>query len=375
MIDRLLIAGGGTGGHVYPAVAVAEEVLARNPQAQVVFIGTEHGMEARILPGLGYDLRTIKASRLVGAGLLARLKGLVNLVTGCVQSWRILRAHRPQVVLGMGGYVSGPALLAAWTARYPTAIQEQNAAAGLTNRALGKLVRAIYLGFEAARGCFNSAKTLFTGNPIRQAVADALASADHRPFTPAQLRVLVFGGSQGAQFLNERVPEVLVRLAAERPQLQLSVVHQTGANDEDVTRTRYAETPLEPRVQVTPYIDDMPSAYAAADLAICRAGALTIAEITAVGLPSLLIPFPYAAGNHQEANAQALVDAGAAEMVRQEDWATDSVVQWLGRLLETGDQRLVSMSRSARQLARPQAASHVVDDLERVAGLREEVTA
>jgi UDP-N-acetylglucosamine--N-acetylmuramyl-(pentapeptide) pyrophosphoryl-undecaprenol N-acetylglucosamine transferase len=374
MIDRLLIAGGGTGGHVYPAVAVAEEVLARNPKAEVIFIGTAHGMEARILPRLGYDLRTINASRLVGAGLWTRLKGLLNLVAGCYQSWRILRAHKPQVVLGMGGYVSGPALLAAWTARYPTAIQEQNAAPGFTNRALGKLVRAIYLGFDAARSRFNQAKTCFTGNPIRHALADTLASAEHRPFTPNQLRVLVFGGSQGARFLNECVPNVLIRLATEHPQLQLSVVHQTGIHDEDVTRTRYAETPLEQRVQVTPYIDDMPSAYADADITICRAGALTIAEITAVGLPSLLVPFPHAAGNHQEANAKALVDAGAAHMVRQAEWQEDDVVRWLSELLNGNGETLETMSRQARQVARPRAAARLVDDLERIAGVHVEVS-
>ena len=364
MIERILIAGGGTGGHVYPAGAVAEEVLARRTDASVVFVGTEHGMEARIVPGLGYQLATISASRLVGTGLVKRIKGLALLVMGIWQSLKLLRRHRPQVVLGMGGYASGPALLAAWMCRYPTAIQEQNATPGLTNRVLGRLVRAVYLGFSGAQTHFSGEKTKVTGNPLRRAVVNALNTqapgrdARSRPFS-----ILVFGGSQGARFLNEHVPVALGHLHHMAPDLAFQVVHQTGPADEAITRTRYEHEGLSNNVKVLSYIEDMPRAYEDADLALCRAGALTVAEITAVALPSLLVPFPHAAGNHQEANAQALVTAGAARMTRQDEWSNEEVGAYL-RQLAQDPQQLKNMSDAAHSLSHTEAAASVVDHLE-----------
>lgn len=374
-LSRVMIAGGGTGGHVYPGVAVAEEIQRRNPDARVVFVGTARGLEARILPPLGYPLETITVSRLKGGGLWGRVKGLFRLPIGVFQSWRALRRHRPEVVLGVGGYASGPALLAAWLTRRPTAIQEQNATPGFTNRTLGKLVRAVFLGFEAGARFFSTKKTAFTGNPIRAALAERLdetiSSASSSAAAPApsesgRLAVLVFGGSQGARFLNERVPGALAALAAARPDLTLEVVHQTGAADEDATRARYADGPLAGRAEVTPFIHDMPSAYARADVALCRAGALTVAELTAVGLPCLLVPFPFAADNHQEANARVLADAGAAHLVLQNDWRDDAVAAWLGGLADDRG-ALASMSATSRSLARPDAARVIVDALERLA--------
>lgn len=369
MIERALIAGGGTGGHVYPAVGVAEELLRRAPAAEILFVGTAEGLEAQILPRLGLRLETISASRLVGAGVVGRVTGLCRLVVGLGQSLGLLRRFRPQIVLGMGGYASGPALLAAWICRYPTAIQEQNAHAGFTNRTLGRLVRVVYLGFEAAAARFPTGRTVFTGNPLRRAVAEALRARDERPQAAAgRLRLLVFGGSQGARFLNERVPATLASLVAAHPELDVSVVHQTGPGDEQATRARYAETSLAggARVTVTPFIHDMPAAYAGADLAICRAGALTIAELTAVGLPSLLVPFPFAAGDHQAANAKVLADAGAARAIRQEDWRSEEVIRWLAELAGAPE-RLAAMSAAARELAHPDAARALVDHLEGVA--------
>lgn len=377
-LSRVLIAGGGTGGHVYPGVAIAEEIQRRNPDARVVFVGTTRGLEARILPPLGYPLETITVSRLKGGGLWGRIKGLFRLPIGVFQSWRALRRHRPQVVLGVGGYASGPALLAAWLTRRPTAIQEQNATPGFTNRTLGKLVRAVFLGFEAGARSFSVKKTTFTGNPIRAALAARLdattssaaapAAAGHAAPANARLAVLVFGGSQGARFLNERAPAALAALAAARPDLALEVVHQTGAVDEDATRARYADSPLAARAEVTPFIHDMPSAYARADVALCRAGALTVAELTAVGLPCLLVPFPFAADNHQEANARVLADAGAGLLVRQEDWRDDAVATWLAGLADDRS-GLAAMAQASLSLARPDAARIIVDALERLAGV------
>lgn len=367
MIERAVIAGGKTGGHLYPGVAVAEEILARNPEATVTFIGTEDGIESRVLPPLGYSLETITVSRLKGGGALDRLMGLLRVPIAMLQSWKLLRSLRPQVVLGVGGYASGPALLAAWFARYPTAIQEQNAHPGFTNRILGRFVRAVYLGFETARRYFRGKDVVFTGNPIRRALVRALTHRVERSTGEKNaLAVLVFGGSQGARFLNENVPDALKAFHAAHPEVTLSVLHQTGLHDEDAVRARYLGSPLETFVQVLPFIHDMPSAYAASDLAICRAGALTVAEVTAVGLPCLFVPFPFAADNHQEANALVMVEGDAGTMVRQSEWAEENVTSWLAELAQDPQRRL-ELSRRARALARPEAARALVDHLEELA--------
>jgi UDP-N-acetylglucosamine--N-acetylmuramyl-(pentapeptide) pyrophosphoryl-undecaprenol N-acetylglucosamine transferase len=366
MIQRALIAGGKTGGHLYPGIAVAEEILARNPSASVTFVGTQDGIESRVLPKLGYTLETITISRLKGGGLMSRLAGLLRVPVAMAQTCRLLRQYRPEVVLGVGGYASGPALLMAWICRYPTAIQEQNAHAGLTNRILGRIVRRIYLGFEAASRQFSGRNTLATGNPIRRALVHALLNStddEERTAVKEGLRILVFGGSQGARFLNEQVPGVLSGLRDARPKMALRVTHQTGRHDLESTRSRYDATSLGTDVTVLTYIDDMPTAYAEADVAICRAGALTIAELTAVGLPCLLVPFPFAADNHQEANAKVLVDAGAARMMTQAEWEPAAAITWLGELADNRSQLRV-MSKAAQSAAQPMAASAVVDDLE-----------
>lgn len=362
-IHSIVIAGGGTGGHVYPGVAIAEEILARDPSARVAFIGTTRGMEAKILPTVGYTLETISVSRLKGGGLLSKLKGLFRLPVGIFQSWRILRRHRPEVVIGVGGYASGPALLAAWMTFRKTAIQEQNATPGLTNRWLGKLVKRVFVGFSAATSHFKAQKTVVTGNPVRRAIAEQLHAASRQAPEaggPA-LRVLVFGGSQGATFLNERVPELLAALA--RRGVALTVRHQTGPGEVDATRARYAALGL--AAEVVPFIERMAEAYAVSDLAICRAGALTLAELTAVGLPSLLVPFPHAADNHQEANARVLEAAGAALLCTQSNWDLTAQAEALAALADPA--RREAMSRAARALARVDAARTIVDELE---GLR-----
>lgn len=362
-IHSIVIAGGGTGGHVYPGVAIAEEILARDPSARIAFIGTTRGMEAKILPAIGHTLETISVSRLKGGGLLSKLKGLFRLPVGIFQSWRILRRHRPEVVIGVGGYASGPALLAAWMTFRKTAIQEQNATPGLTNRWLGKLVKRVFVGFAAASSHFKASKTVVTGNPVRRAIATQLGATQRvAPETGANaLRVLVFGGSQGATFLNEKVPELLAALAARG--VALTIKHQTGQSEVEATRERYARLGL--GAEVVPFIDRMAEAYAVSDLAICRAGALTLAELTAAGLPSLLVPFPHAADNHQEANARVLEAAGAALLCTQSNWQLSTQTEALAALADPA--RREAMSRAAHALARVDAARTIVDELE---GLR-----
>jgi len=363
-ITSIVIAGGGTGGHVYPGVAIAEEVLRRNPDAKVAFIGTTRGLETRILEPLGYPLETITVSRLKGGGLWSKVKGLFRLPVGIYQSWRILRRHNPDVVIGVGGYASGPALLAAWLTWRKTAIQEQNATPGLTNRWLGKIAKRVFVGFAAAGSHFNPAKTTVTGNPIRQAIADGLAGAvrDDAASGRNELRVLVFGGSQGATFLNTKVPELLTRAVARG--IAVTVLHQSGTAEVEATVERYAL--IGANAKIVAFIDHMADAYTAADFAICRAGALTIAELTAVGLPSLLVPFPHAADNHQEANARVLERAGAAIVCTQDAWDREAMVDAVVWLAQDPAHRR-AMGAAARSLGYLDAASVVVDQLEELA--------
>ncbi len=360
-IGSIVIAGGGTGGHVYPGVAIVEEVLRRNPSARVVFIGTTRGLEVKILGQLGYPLETITVSRLKGGGLWSKIKGLFRLPVGMFQSWRILRRYKPNVVVGVGGYASGPALLAAWMTFRKTAIQEQNATPGLTNRWLGKIAKRIFVGFEKAGSHFDDKKVVVSGNPIRAAIAERLSDVE-RVSDGMHLRVLVFGGSQGATFLNEHVPDLLTRLMVRG--LSLSVLHQTGPNEVEATVERY--TIIGNKANVVPFIDNMAYAYAHADIAICRSGALTIAELTAVGLPSVLVPFPHAADNHQEANARVLEMAGAAILCTQSDWSRDGLVDVLFDIAKDRT-KLVAMGEAARSLAKVDAAQVIVDGLEGIA--------
>jgi UDP-N-acetylglucosamine--N-acetylmuramyl-(pentapeptide) pyrophosphoryl-undecaprenol N-acetylglucosamine transferase len=368
-IASIVIAGGGTGGHVFPGVAIGDEVKRRNPEARVVFIGTERGLEKKLVPAAGHELFTINVSRLKGGGLWAKVKGLFRLPIAIFQSWRILRKVKPEVVIGVGGYASGPALLAAWMTFRKTAIQEQNATPGMTNRFLGKLVKRVFAGLPTTR--FSPKKLVLTGNPIRHAIAERLENREIRAAS-ADLRMLIFGGSQGATFLNERVPSLLAALdraqgasaGSASPSPRITITHQTGERDLDATRARYAELGL--NAQVLPFIEDMASAYAQSDLAICRAGALTIAELTAVGLPSVLVPFPFAADNHQEANARVLEAAGAGLVATQASWDESALVARLETLAQDR-QALSAMAEAARGLGRIHAVATIVDHLE---GLR-----
>jgi UDP-N-acetylglucosamine--N-acetylmuramyl-(pentapeptide) pyrophosphoryl-undecaprenol N-acetylglucosamine transferase len=281
------------------------------------------------------------------------------------QSWRLLARVKPQVVLGVGGYASGPALLAAWMTFRRFAVQEQNAIPGMTNKFLGRFATAVFVGFEAARKHFpKPQRVIVSGNPLRKLVTASLGGQSARaPGEPGTLSILVFGGSQGARFLNENVPAAIAALHAKRPELKLALTHQTGPTDEELTQERYDALPF---ASVTPYIDDMPAAYSAADVAICRAGALTVAELTAVALPAFMVPFPYAAYNHQVDNASELVEAGAGAMMEQRSWDQATLVAWLEK---AADDRaaLATMSAAAQSLARVDAAATVVDHLERIA--------
>jgi UDP-N-acetylglucosamine--N-acetylmuramyl-(pentapeptide) pyrophosphoryl-undecaprenol N-acetylglucosamine transferase len=349
----MLIAGGGTGGHVFPGIALAEEVVTRHPANDVVFVGTARGLEATIVPQAGFPIELIDVKGLKGKGLLGTLKNLVLLPLAFVQSVAILRKWRPDVVVGVGGYASGPVVLVAWLMRIPTAVQEQNAIAGFTNRVLGRLVQAAFTAFPEAVRQFPRRKVFQLGNPIRRTLMENYMRPGSRH---AQPRLLVFGGSQGAHALNMRVLEALPHLADLRGRLH--VTHQTGAKDRDYVETGYRACGYVPDVRE--FISDMSAAYAEADLVVCRAGATTLAELTVCKKPSILVPFPAAADNHQVRNALSLVSAGAAVMIEERDLTGEVLAREIRAILSSPE-RLDAMARAAGRLGSPQAAKEIAD--------------
>lgn len=349
----VVLAGGGTGGHVVPALAMADAFT--RVGSQVLFIGTAQGYEATMVPKRGYAIQLVPGSRLVGGGVGVKVRGLWALLQGIGACRKILRATRPSLVVGVGGYASGAALLAAATLGIPCAIHESNAVPGLTNRVLGRLVRRVYLGFAAARASFPPSRSVVTGNPVRREIA-AVAAARAWP-TDRPVHVLIVGGSQGSAFLNERVPPLLAALRDGG--IALNVRHQVGKQDPAPVRQAYAAAAVEASVEG--FIDDMAAAYAWADLAITRSGSGTVAELAAAALPALLVPFPHAAGDHQAANAEAFCCGGAGRWVRQADWQQPELVNWLLALFSSSASWQLA-SDAARAVALPDAASAVVRD-------------
>ncbi len=353
---KILIAGGGTGGHLFPGIALAEEVITRRKGNEVVFVGTDRGLEARVVPKEGYPLEIIRAQGLKGKRLMALLAGLFYyLPLAFIESFRILSRHKPDVVVGVGGYASGPVVMAAWLMGIPTAIQEQNALPGLTNRILGKVVKVVFTSFDEAKRFFPEKKVSLIGNPIRRKLMDNYLRSHvaHERFN-----VLVFGGSLGAKGVNTRMIEALDSLADLKEQIHF--VHQTGKNDLETVRQGYAQRGFS--ADVVEFIDDMSAAYARADLVVCRAGATTLAELTVCKKASILIPFPYATDNHQEVNAGALVSAGAALMFRESELTGPKLAENL-RGLKSDPQKLKQMEKKAGLLGRPEAAKELADVL------------
>ena len=342
----VLIMAGGTGGHIFPGLAVAEALAAAG--VPVVWLGAADGLETRLVPARGIALETVPVSGLRGKGLAVRLRAPLMLLRAFAASLGVLRRVRPRSVLSLGGYVAGPGGVAAWLLRRPLVVHEQNALAGFTNRVLARLARRVLAGFADALPGVE-----WVGNPVRAAIA-ALPPPSVRFDTRAgRLRLLVLGGSQGARALNRALPQALARLA---PLLRPEVLHQCGARGVDDTRAAYAGAAVTARVE--PFIDDMAAAYAWADLAICRAGALTIAELAAAGLGAILVPFPHAVDDHQTRNAAALVAAGAARLIPERDLDPARLADLLGDLL--GDRaRLLAMATAARTQARTDAAAAI----------------
>ena len=352
---RLLIAGGGTGGHLFPGVAIAEELRARAPDAAVRFVGTARGIEARVLPELGWDLALIEVSGLKTVGLWGTVRGLFRLPRALWQARKVIKQFEPDAVIGVGGYASGPVVLMARLGGRPTAICEQNSIPGFTNKLLGKLVRRVFLSFEESRRFFKKSKLVMSGNPVRRELAARLLAAAAEPRPEGPVTVLVSGGSLGAVAVNDLASRALIALARARP---LAIVHQTGTADQERIAARYREAGIEADVRA--FIKDMAAAYQRADLIVCRAGATTVAELAIAGKPAIFIPYPFAADNHQELNAREMAAAGAARMLRQAGLTADTLAAAIGPLLADGEAR-AAMGARMRELAHPGAAAAVVD--------------
>jgi UDP-N-acetylglucosamine--N-acetylmuramyl-(pentapeptide) pyrophosphoryl-undecaprenol N-acetylglucosamine transferase len=359
---RILVAGGGTGGHVFPGIALAEEVVTRHPRNDAIFVGTPRGLEAQVVPAAGFPIELIDVKGLKGKGPLGALRNLFLLPRAAWRSVAILRRWRPDVVVGVGGYASGPVVLMAWLMGIPTAVQEQNAVAGVTNRLLGRIVKAAFTAFPEAAASFPRGKVQQLGNPIRRQLLENFMhpSAEH-----ALTRLLVFGGSQGAHALNMRVVEALPHLADLRE--RLAIIHQTGARDREQVERGYRAVGFQPDVR--DFITDMSRAYAEADLVVCRAGATTLAELTVCRKPSLLVPFPAAADNHQVKNALSLVAAGAAVMIEERDLTGEMLAHEIRAILANPERR-EAMSRAAGRLGSPAAAREIADVFSQLAARR-----
>jgi len=355
---RVLIAGGGTGGHIIPALAVARELVKRHG-AEILFVGTPRGMESRLVPAAGFDLRLIEVGQLKNVSLMTRLRTFADLPRSIFASQRIIREFKPDVVFGVGGYASGPAMAAAIRLQVPTMSFEPNAMPGLANRLVGKRVQAAAVNFPSAAKWFRNCEV--TGIPVRPEFFSL------KPRTNSAPHLLVFGGSQGARIFNIHLPELIAPLLDAVP--GLTVLHQSGARHVDQTQLAYAASGADPaRWKVQPFLDDMPARFAEADLVMARSGASSVAELAAAGKPSLLVPFAAAADEHQKRNAEAMVNAGAALMLEEPDLKVP------GRLLNeltgllTDPNRLATMAAQARTQAHPDAAERIADRIAALAG-------
>ena len=347
-----LVMAGGTGGHVFPALATAE--ILQQQGVHIEWLGSRQGIEAEVVPAAGIKLHSIDVKGLRGKGKLSLLLAPFKLLLALYQALAVVRQVKPDVVLGMGGFASGPGGLAAWLLRKPLVIHEQNAVAGMTNKALSKLAKNVLEAFE---GAFSPAvKTVSMGNPVRGSILQMGEPEARMQGRSGKIRLLVVGGSLGAKAINDLLPEVLAELPAEqRPE----VWHQTGKRNIDATLQRYQALGVED-CKVVPFIDAMDEAYAWADIVLCRAGALTVSELSIAGAPSVLVPFPFAVDDHQTKNAQYLADAGAAVLVPQRDLDKSRLQKLLTEQLNQRD-RLIDMAKRAKALGRPSASRDVAN--------------
>ncbi len=353
MTKRWVIAGGGTGGHVTPALALGEALRLRGDE--VLFVGSSRGLESRLVPEAGFDLEVLPSEQFMGRNLLGRLRGVASILRSSLLARRVLARFSADAVISVGGYAAMPAAIAAWITRRPLFLVEPNAIPGRVNRISARFARAVFVGFESTRGHLPArTESICLGVPLRRALYRAFAKRTDKGVPTVPLKIFVFGGSQGARQLNENVPEALSRLRRK----SVEVFHQAGEADRATVEARYAELGLP--AEVVAFERDMPRRYEWADLAICRAGALTVAELALAGMPALLVPYPFAADDHQAANARALEEAGAARRLDARPLDPNALAQAVAELVTTPG-RLVLMREAALRLARPHAAQDIIE--------------
>ena len=355
---KVLIAAGGTGGHIYPGIAVAKEIMRRDAGSEVLFVGTTRGLETRIVPENGFQLSLINSAGLKNVGFAGKLKGLAVLPKSFLDARRLLNEFKPDVVVGAGGYVSGPVLMMASLMRIPTLVMDSNALPGFTNRRLAMFVDKAALTFEEAVPFFGK-KGVVTGNPVRKEFFEIA-----EPESSDKVRLLIFGGSQGARAINNAMTEGLAKLSIDSGTMEIT--HQTGDADFEKVRENYNRAGWE-RADVRRYISDMVSEFAKSDLIICRAGATTCAELAAAGKASIMIPLPTAADDHQRKNAEAMQNAGASRMILQRDLNGEKLAKEISDLVDSAD-AITRMEEAAKRLARSDAAERTVDLMEALAG-------
>lgn len=354
---KILIAAGGTGGHIYPGIAVAKELMRRDAASEILFVGTSRGLEKRIVPENGFQLSLINSAGLKNVGVVGKIKGLAFLPVSFIEAARLLREFRPDVVIGAGGYVSGPVLLMASVLRFPTLVMDSNALPGFTNRKLARFVDKAALTFDEAVPFFGG-KGVVTGNPVRKEFFDV----------PPKMRdektnILVFGGSQGARAINNAMMSALPLLESRNGKLR--IVHQTGEADFEKTREMYRRSRIEDH-DVRPFISDMFVEFGNADIVICRAGATSCAELAAAGKASIMVPLPTAADDHQRKNAEAFENAGASRMLLQADLNGETLSRAIVELIESPE-AISEMERAAGKLGRADAAEATADLIEGLA--------
>ena len=351
---KLIVAGGGTGGHLFPALAIAETLMSEDPSSKVLFVGTKRGIEAKLIPQTGFPIKYVSARGIMRTGIWNTIKAGAEIPLGIMQSLKIIRDFRPDFVLGVGGYASAPTLVAALLLNIETGIQEQNSIMGAANRMLAKFVNKIFVSWEDTSPKTPETKTFLVGNPIRSSLLSVQAVKERK----GSFNILIFGGSRGAESLNQGMIEHLKEL--EDLSSQIKIVHQTGSDLYDQVKTAYAASGL--KAEVINFINNMGDYYSWADLVVCRAGASSLAEITAVGKPAIVVPFPFAAEDHQTKNASWLRDRNAVRIVKDEDLKYGSLAVEIKRLIASPAE-LESMAYNARKIGKPYAARTIVKEL------------
>lgn len=355
---RVIIAGGGTGGHLFPGLAVADEFKSRDKKTEIMFVGTEYGIEAKVVPREGYPIKFLKAEGIAGVTLARKIKAIAKMIGTTIDSYKIIKNVKPHIMIGVGGYASGVIMLIASFLSIPTIILEQNCIPGLTNRILGKFVKAICIAYQESIPYFPKEKTYLTGNPVRINILRGNPEYGYKLFSLEKglFTVFIFGGSLGARSINNAVIESLSHLCDLKNNIQF--LHQTGKDDYERVRNAYRSLGF--KGTVTPFIFEMGEAYAVSDLVISRAGATTLAELTALGKASILIPYPYATGRHQELNAMKLLEMGAAKVIRDSELSGETLSNTI-RILYENESLRNEIQRNSRALGRPDACAKIVE--------------